>query len=122
VDDDADILAVLDIIFSEDGFRTTPCPSSGDAMATLRAERAELLVTDLRLAGNDGLSLIRIAISVQPSTKIILLTAARLSAYNAALPMLQSIGAEVINKPFDIDHLIGVARRVTGWPGKSSPR
>jgi DNA-binding NtrC family response regulator len=119
VDDDADILAVLDIIFREDGFRTTPCLSSESAVAALRSEPADLLVTDLRLAGDDGLSLIWFATSLQSSTKIILLTAARMSAYDAALPLLQSVGAEVVNKPFDIDYLVGVARQVTGWHGAS---
>ena len=120
VDDDDDILDVLNTIFTEDGFRTVPCATHEVAIEALRAEPAELLVTDLRLAGSDGLDLIRFAQFLRPRPpKVILLTAVRLSSVEATLSTLQTMGAQVVNKPFDIDQLLGLARRITEWPGNT---
>ena len=120
VDDDEDILDVLNIIFTEDGFRTVPCATHEEAIDALRAQQADLLVTDLRLAGSDGLDLIRFAQSLSPQPpNVILLTAVRLASAEATLSALQTVGAQVVNKPFDIDQLIGIARHITGWPGNN---
>jgi DNA-binding response OmpR family regulator len=120
VDDDEDILDVLNIIFIEDGFRTVPCATHEEAIEALRAQPADLLVTDLRLSGSDGLDLIRFAQSLRPQPpNVILLTAVRLSSAEATLSALQTVGAQVVNKPFDIDQLIGIARHITGWPGNN---
>ncbi len=118
VDDDEDILDVLAIIFSEDGFRTMKCRTREAGMAALRAEPADLLVTDLRLGGEDGLELIRFAAGLPAGPpKIILLTAARMAALDAATPLLRGLRVQVVNKPFDIDQLVEVARSLTGWKG-----
>ena len=120
VDDDDDILDVLAIIFAEEGFRTTKCPTREAAMVALRAEAADLLVTDLRLGGENGIELIRFAAALPAGPpKIILLTAARVPALDAAMPLLRRLGAQVVNKPFDIDQLVEIARGLTGWSGAS---
>ncbi len=120
VDDDDDILDVLDIIFADDGFRTTRCSTYQAALGALCSERTDLLVTDLRLGGEDGLELIR-AVQTLPAEvpSVILLTAARMSVLEAVKPLFHSVGAEIVTKPFDIDHLLAVARSMIGWPGRA---
>lgn len=119
VDDDPDILDVLTLIFTEDGFRASSCQTHDAAVRILTTMPTTLLVTDLRLAGRDGMELIRLSQQLEPvAPKVILLTAMRSSALDAVLPALDEIGAEIVNKPFDIDQLLDLAHALTGWPGR----
>lgn len=122
VDDDPDILDVLEMLFTEDGFRTTCCSSSEDALARLDAEPVQLLITDLRLISGNGLELVRKARARQTMTPaLMVLTAVRPAHASVELEEVERLGARVIGKPFDIDDLLGVARELTGWPGRPLP-
>jgi DNA-binding response OmpR family regulator len=118
VDDDSDILDVLDMLFTDDGFRTVCCGTSEAALAALAAEPAQLLITDLRLAGGTGLDLIRNARALYGDVpRVIVLTALRPAHDSTEARQVEQLGAHVITKPFDIDDLLGIARRLTDWPG-----
>ena len=118
VDDDTDILDVLDMLFTDDGFRTVCCSTSEAALAALAAEPAHLLITDLRLAGGTGLDLIRDVRALYGDVpSVIVLTALRPALGSTEATQVGQLGVHVIAKPFDIDDLLGVARRLTGWPG-----
>jgi two-component system, NtrC family, response regulator PilR len=125
VDDDADIRDVLGLLLREDGFVTSLCPTLQQAIAQLDAETFDLLITDRRLSGGDGLDLIRYVLQ-RPADgsggiRIILLTAARPPVAEAELPLLREASVQVIGKPFDIDQILEKARALTGWPGQPSP-
>ncbi len=118
VDDDIDILDVLAMLFVEEGFKTSACSTFAQALAALSAGPIDLLITDLYLGDADGLELVR---RVQQQTgqkpRVILLTAARLPSDVLASPLLSDVGARVVDKPFDIEQLLAVARELTGWSG-----
>lgn len=121
VDDDADIREVEDLIFREDGFTTTACATSKDALVVLQSRTVHLLVTDLRLPGGDGGGLIRhVAAMPDPRPSVILLTAMRATNVPAETAALQAIGGRILSKPFDVEVLIAAARELTGWPGTST--
>jgi two-component system response regulator PilR (NtrC family) len=125
VDDDADIRDVLGLLLREDGFAASLCPTHQQAIVQLGAETFDLLITDRRLSGGDGLDLIRHALQRPAGSAggigIILLTAALPPVAEAELPLLQEAGVQVIGKPFDIDQILDKARALTGWPGQPSP-
>lgn len=118
VDDDADILDVLEMLLTDDGFRAVPCNTTEAALTMLSAEPIELLITDLRLVGGSGLDLIRHVQTLPGAVPgLIVLTAA--GPAQAELKQIEQIGARIITKPFDIDDLLAAARKVTGWPGRT---
>ena len=118
VDDDSDIREVLDLIFREDGFTTSTCSTSKAALAVIQSRGVHLLITDLRLPGDDGGSLIHyVAEAPEPRPGIILLTAMRTVNVPAEIAALHAIGGRVITKPFDVESLLACARELTGWPG-----
>jgi two-component system response regulator GlrR len=113
VDDDADILDVLALIFQEDGFRTSACTTSQEAMSVLDAAHVHLLITDRRLLSGDGLELVRYVYHrFNNALPVILLTAAGRPTAQEDMRLLEEVGARVVSKPFDIDRLAQLAREL----------
>ncbi len=118
VDDDPDIREVVELIFREDGFTTITCSTGNAALAILQSRPIHLLVTDLRLPGGDGGSLIcHIAAAPEPRPAVILLTAMRAGNVPAEMDTLKALGGRIVTKPFDVDALLVTARELTGWHG-----
>ena len=57
VDDDADILKLLAIRLKASGYQVMTATSGEQALSMAAAERPDLVITDLRMAGLDGLAL-----------------------------------------------------------------
>ena len=75
VDDDADMLRLLTIRLTAAGYRVTAVASAEAAMTQLHIERPQLVLSDVRLPGRDGLALFDDIREQHPSLPVILLTA-----------------------------------------------
>lgn len=118
VDDDPDILNIVVLLLSGDGFRVSAASLGKEAIAEMNTGQVQLVITDLRLAGGDGMDVIRHAAQLAPhSPAVIVLTGARVPEEIAAPDALDSLNITVVQKPFDIDYLLDLARSLTGWSG-----
>jgi two-component system response regulator GlrR len=75
VDDDADLLRLLSMRLSAAGYRVTAVDSAEAALAQVARERPQLIVSDVKLPGQDGLALFDAIRAKHPSLPVILLTA-----------------------------------------------
>jgi two-component system response regulator GlrR len=75
VDDDADMLRLLSMRLQAAGYRVSTAASAAAALAQLEVERPQLVLSDVRLPGRDGLALFDEVRSRHPSLPVILLTA-----------------------------------------------
>ncbi len=75
VDDDADMLRLLSMRLHAAGYRVSTAASAEAALAQLDIERPQLVLSDVRLPGRDGLALFDEVRSRHPSLPVILLTA-----------------------------------------------
>ena len=75
VDDDADMLRLLSMRLHAAGYRVTTAASAEAALAQLDLERPQLVISDVRLPGRDGLALFDEVRRRHPSLPVILLTA-----------------------------------------------
>ena len=75
VDDDADLLRLLSMRLRARGYRVTAVDSAEAALARVAVERPDLLLSDVRLPGQDGLALFEELRGRHPSLPVILLTA-----------------------------------------------
>ena len=75
VDDDADMLQLLAMRLQSAGYRVTTTGSAEAALAQLEVERPQLVISDVRLPGRDGLALFDEVRKRHPSLPVILLTA-----------------------------------------------
>lgn len=75
VDDDPDMLRLLTMRLSAAGYRVSAVTSAEAAMTQLHIERPQLVLSDVRLPGRDGLALFDDIRAQHPSLPVILLTA-----------------------------------------------
>ncbi|MDB5749970.1 MAG: putative response regulator, NtrC, partial [Ramlibacter sp.] len=75
VDDDADMLRLLSMRLQSAGYRVTTAGSAEAALAQLDLARPQLVISDVRLPGKDGLALFDEVRRRHPALPVILLTA-----------------------------------------------
>ncbi len=75
VDDDADMLRLLTMRLTAAGYRVSAVASAEAALTQLEIERPQLVLSDVRLPGKDGLALFDEIRAQHPSLPVILLTA-----------------------------------------------
>src|SRR5574343_2061820 len=75
VDDDEDILRLLTMRLKARGFRVTAVGSAEQALAQIAVEAPRVVVSDIRLPGQDGLALFEEIRRTRPTLPVILLTA-----------------------------------------------
>lgn len=75
VDDDPDMLRLLSMRLNAAGYRVATATSAETALAQLEIERPQLVLSDVRLPGRDGLALFDEVHRRHPSLPVILLTA-----------------------------------------------
>ncbi|NKE68755.1 response regulator [Ramlibacter sp. RBP-2] len=75
VDDDPDMLRLLSMRLAAAGYRVTTAPSAEAALVQMEAQRPQLVLSDVRLPGRDGLALFGEIRRRHPSLPVILLTA-----------------------------------------------
>jgi two-component system response regulator GlrR len=75
VDDDPTLLRLLGMLLRQEGFRVVAADSAERALALLQTERPQLVITDLRMGGMDGLALFEAVRRSFPLLPVIILTA-----------------------------------------------
>lgn len=74
VDDDADTVRMLTTWLEQTGYRPHGVTSGLDALAALREDAYDVIVTDLRMPGLDGLQLLTILEALAPDVPVIFLS------------------------------------------------
>ena len=98
-DDDPNFRKVLDYNLAQLGHMVTAAPDGDTAWRLLTERPFDLLLTDVRMPGIDGLELLRRARAAFPSLPVILVTAH--GDVEMAVDALQQGAADFITKPFD---------------------
>ena len=75
VDDDPMLLKLIGILLREEGYRVLAAESAERALALLAAEKPQLVLTDLRMGGMDGMALFDAVRRAYPTLPVIILTA-----------------------------------------------
>ncbi|WP_307729536.1 sigma 54-interacting transcriptional regulator [Pseudoduganella violacea] len=104
VDDDTDLLRLLSMRLSANGYRVTGVDSAEAALARLSIELPSLVISDVRLPGRDGMALFQQIRQQYPALPVILLTA------HGTIPdavEATTLGASAyLTKPFDAKVLL----------------
>jgi two-component system, NtrC family, nitrogen regulation response regulator GlnG len=109
VDDDASIRWVLERALKNAGMTPRLFEAAESALATLRAEAPDVLMTDIRMSGQSGLELLKRVHEQHPALPVIVMTAH--SDLGAAVSAYESGAFEYLPKPFDIDQAVDLVRR-----------
>ncbi|MEN3109960.1 sigma 54-interacting transcriptional regulator [Uliginosibacterium paludis] len=118
VDDDPDLLRLLSIRLKASGFDTR-CSTSGEsALAALASQRPDIVVTDLRMPGMDGLALFDAVRQQDLSLPVIVLTAH--GSIPEAIEATRRGVSGYLTKPYDAAELIAQIQRAVGQAGGGS--
>jgi excisionase family DNA binding protein len=112
VDDEASIRDLLTKTLALADYDVEAAPDGRAAVSRLRAGACDLLVTDLKMPGVDGLALIREARRLYPSLPVIIIT-----AYSTEASAIEAIDLGVngyLTKPFRIARILSTAARALG--------
>src|SRR3989442_5674355 len=75
VEDEPKMLRLLDLNLSEEGYLTHTAQDADSGLKILRQEKIDLVLTDLKLPGMDGLEFLQAAKRPGPNIPLILMTA-----------------------------------------------
>lgn len=109
-DDDPEILRVLTKVLVREGYQALGAASGDEAMAVLRETPAvQVLITDIRMPGMDGITLLRQALALRPELKVVLVTA--FGDMEECYRVMEMGAYEYLTKPFKIPELLEVLDR-----------
>jgi PAS domain S-box-containing protein len=100
VDDEGEILQLLKKYLEDQGFEVLCAQDGPSALALFRQQRADVLVTDIRMPGMDGLELLRRIKRIDDLTEVIVLTG--YASVEAAVNSMKNDGAfDFLTKPVE---------------------
>jgi len=109
VDDDTSIRWVLERALKNGGMAPKTFDAAEPALAALRSDTPDVLITDIRMSGQSGLDLLRRVHDSHPELPVIVMTA--YSDLGSAVSAYESGAFEYLAKPFDIDHAVDLVKR-----------
>ena len=109
VDDETGILQTLEILLRGEGF-TPVCVAGGKAaLERLPQVRPDIVLTDVRMPGVDGVQVLEAARASDPEVPVILMTAQ--ASLQTAVQAVNAGAFYYIQKPFRNDELVAILRR-----------
>ncbi|MDX7986151.1 nitrogen regulation protein NR(I) [Xenorhabdus sp. 12] len=109
VDDDSSIRWVLERALSGAGMECTSFENADSVLTALSQGSPEVLLSDIRMPGLDGLSLLNQIKQTHPQLPVIIMTAH--SDLDAAVSAYQHGAYDYLPKPFDIDETVALVER-----------
>jgi DNA-binding NtrC family response regulator len=97
VDDEVEMLTLLRNYLSRQGYEVKTAPSAETALQLLEDQDIDVLLTDLRMRGMDGLELVRQVHATRPDTQILLMTA--FGSIDTAVEAIKAGAYHFIAKP-----------------------
>ncbi len=124
VDDEDTLRYFLKRVLEDEGYQVSEAANGQAALDLLACETFDLALVDLRMAGVDGLEVMRQFRQQSPETQIIILTA--YASVPSAVEALRHGAHDYLTKPFDTGELLvsvadGLARRRAQAPSLTRP-
>jgi two-component system nitrogen regulation response regulator GlnG len=109
VDDDQSVRWVLEQALAQAGMQTRSFERAELLLDALGDDTPDVLITDVRMPGMDGLTLLDRLTRLAPDLPVIVVTA--YSDLGSAVAAYQGGAFEYLPKPFDVDEAVGLVRK-----------
>ena len=109
IEDDARSAQSLERLLKSQGYAVTLCHRGDEGFERASKENFELIITDFRLPGVDGLELIRQLHAEKPRLPMVLMTA--FGTTETAIEATKHGAFEYVLKPFDVAEMLEVVKR-----------
>ncbi len=109
VEDDSAIVTTLRRVLADEGYEVAVENNGNSGMSRAKANSFDVVITDLKLPGADGLELVRQLHAVQPRLPILMMTAH--GTTETAIEATQAGAYDYILKPFEIPELLSMVEQ-----------
>ncbi len=109
VDDDKSIRWVLERALTKEQLEPVTFDNARDLLQRLSVDKPDVIISDIRMPGMDGLSLLEEIKRTAPDVPVIIMTA--YSDLDRAVSAFQGGAYEYLPKPFDVDELLNLVKR-----------
>lgn len=100
VDDEAGMRQLLESAFRDRGFNVSTASNGDVAIELIQTQSFDIVITDLRMPGRDGLGVLRAAREFSPDTSVIIVTA--YGSIETAVEAMRLGAHDFIAKPFKL--------------------
>ena len=109
VEDEPKMLRLLELNLSDEGYTTRSAASAEAALSLLRQESVDLVITDLRLPGMDGLEFLQAAKRVNAALPVVVMTA--YGTVETAVEAMKAGASDYVLKPFSLEEIKLIIRK-----------
>jgi two-component system NtrC family response regulator/two-component system response regulator HydG len=103
IDDEVNAASALETLLREDGYDVAKANDARTGLQLLEKTEADLVLTDLRMPGMDGLELLARIKETRPETMVILMTA--YGTVKTAVKAMKLGAEDYLGKPIDVEEL-----------------
>ena len=109
VDDEKNYLLVLSAVLEDEGYEVLTAPDGAEALEIQKSSDLDLVVTDMKMPGMDGIEFLEQIKARDPDLPVIMMTAH--GTVDKAVEAMQKGAYSYILKPFDNERLILFAKK-----------
>jgi DNA-binding NtrC family response regulator len=109
VDDDEVTCSLLEEVLSKEGYEVEKALNGGEAIARGMKKAYEVVLTDIRMAGVDGMEVLHSYRQKSPETIVIMMTA--FGSIETAIGAIKEGAYDYVSKPFKLDEIKLTIRR-----------
>src|SRR5262245_23101400 len=117
VDDEPNVRKVLGALLEQAGYVTSRAAGAEEALALVRAQDPDVVISDLKMPGMDGLALLRALREAFPEIPVILLTAH--GTIESAVEAMKHGALDFLTKPFERERALEVVAKGLGQSHRS---
>ncbi len=110
IDDEVNAAAALEKLLQEDGYEVSAANDARAGLSLLEKTDPDIVLTDLRMPGMDGLELLTKVKQIRPETMVILMTA--YGTVKTAVRAMKLGAEDYLAKPIDFEELEVILQRV----------
>jgi two-component system NtrC family response regulator/two-component system response regulator HydG len=103
IDDEVNAAAALETLLKEDGYEVARAHDARTGLQLLEQVEPDIVLTDLRMPGMDGLQLLAKIKEIRPETMVILMTA--YGTVKTAVKAMKLGAEDYLSKPIDVEEL-----------------
>ena len=103
VDDEEIVRSFLIDVLTDEGYQVTAVSSGDEAVKLLTTNDYDLIITDIKMPGTDGMEVLRMAKARDPNQNVIVMTG--YASTETAVESMKLGAADYITKPFNLDQI-----------------
>ena len=115
IDDDTSLRRVLEYNLQEEGYEVQAASSGEEGLYLFRQSPPDLVITDMKMPGMDGLMVLKSIKEISPEALVIIITA--FGTVDVAVEAMKSGAYDYITKPFNRDELKLTVKKALQYSG-----